>query len=77
MKNFDRCIFILIAIGIWSLITIQIFEPSPLTAHGDGHIHYGYVDYIHDHEEALWHSHSYAKKKHDHSLYAESDHEHD
>ena len=32
MSKFDRCIFILIAIGIWALTMTQVFKPEPLEA---------------------------------------------
>jgi len=37
MSKFDRSIFISIAIGIWAFVLTNIFEPSTLIAHSDGH----------------------------------------
>ncbi len=37
MSKFDPCILISIAMGIWAFVLTNIFEPSTLIAHSDGH----------------------------------------
>ncbi len=67
MSIFDRCIFISIAISIWAFVLTNIFEPSTLIAHSDGHTHR--YDEIVDFEKgvSLYESHyDYAEYSHSH-----------
>ena len=67
MRDFDRCILISIAIGIWAFVLTNIFEPSTLIAHSDGHTHR--YDEIVDFEKgvSLYESHhDYAEYSHSH-----------
>ena len=68
MSKFDRSIFISIAIGIWAFVLTNIFEPSTLIAHSDGHTHT--YDEIVDFEKGV----SLYESRHD---YAEYSHSHD
>ena len=52
MSKFDRFIFISIAIGIWAIVFVQLFEPVSLNAHGEDHYHYQF-------DETRDHTHSY------------------
>ena len=77
MSKFDRCIFISIAIGIWTFVLTQFFVPEPLIAHDDGHSHYEFAEEYHSHDYAeSYHDHDYAESSHSHD-YAESYHDHD
>ena len=67
MSKFDRCILISIAIGIWAFVLTNIFEPSTLIAHSDGHT--PRYDEIVDFEKGvnLYESHhDYAEYSHSH-----------
>jgi|TARA_B100000929_G_C15462717_1_gene405108 hypothetical protein len=67
MSKFDRCILISIAIGIWAFVLTNIFEPSTLIAHSDGHT--PRYDEIVDFEKgvSLYESHhDYAEYSHSH-----------
>ena len=67
MSKFDPCIFISIAIGIWAFVLTNIFEPSTLIAHSDGHT--PRYDEIVDFEKgvSLYESHhDYAEYSHSH-----------
>ena len=68
MSKFDRCILISIAIGIWAFVLTNIFEPSTLIAHSDGHT--PRYDEIVDFEKGI----SLYESHHD---YAEYSHSHD
>ena len=46
MRNFDRIVLVVLALGIWALV----LKPTELTAHGDWHTHDGdYAEESHDH----------------------------
>ena len=46
MRNFDRVVLVVLALGIWALV----LKPTELTAHGDWHSHAGnYAEEDHDH----------------------------
>ena len=74
MSKFDRCIFISIAIGIWAFVLTQIFVPTSVVAHADGHSH-SYSD-IDDFASGVWlYETSYHPHDHD-GDYAETWHDH-
>ena len=67
MSKFDPCILISIAMGIWAFVLTNIFEPSTLIAHSDGHT--PRYDEIVDFEKgvSLYESHhDYAEYSHSH-----------
>ena len=51
MSKFDRCIFISIAIGIWSLVLTQVFEPSLVIAHDEDGVHSEMEGHTHTYDE--------------------------
>ena len=45
MRKNDHFISIFIGLGIWTLVIFQIFEPTSVTAHHEGHTHKAHKHY--------------------------------